>query len=62
MALAEGLQALGMRSAFDIPKGSANFDRMAPRKPGDYPCISEVFHKTFLSLDEEGTEACGNGG
>ena len=37
--------------------GSANFDRMAPRKPDDYLCISEVFHKTFLALDEKGTEA-----
>jgi len=30
---------------------------MAPRKPNDYLCISEVFHKTFLALDERGTEA-----
>ncbi len=55
--LAKTLQALGMRSAFDLPKGSANFDRMAPRRPDDYLFISEVFHKTFLSLDEKGTEA-----
>ena len=55
--LGKVLQALGMRSAFDDPKGSANFDRMAPRKPDDYLFISEVFHKTFLMLDEKGTEA-----
>ncbi len=55
--LASMLQTLGMRSAFDLPKGSADFDRMAPRKPADYLFISEVFHKTFLSLDEKGTEA-----
>jgi serpin B len=57
MALGRELRALGMKSAFDQPRGSANFDRIAPRRPDDYLCISEVFHKTFLSLDEKGTEA-----
>ena len=57
IALAEKLQALGMKSAFDIPRGSANFDRMAPRKPNDYLYISNVFHKTFIAVDEKGTEA-----
>jgi serpin B len=51
------LQALGMKTAFDQPAGSANFDRMAPRKPNDYLFISEVFHKTFIAVDEKGTEA-----
>lgn len=51
------LQKLGMKSAFDRPRGSADFDRMAPRKPDDYLYISEIFHKTFLELDEKGTEA-----
>lgn len=51
------LQALGMQSAFDHPKGSANFDRMAPRKPNDYLFLSAVFHKTFIAIDEAGTEA-----
>ncbi len=55
--LAKVLQALGMRSAFDVPRGSADFGRMASRRPDDYLAISEVFHKTFLSLDEKGTEA-----
>lgn len=57
MPLGQDLQALGMHSAFDQPTGSANFDRMAPRQPNDYLRISEVFHKTFLELDEKGTEA-----
>ncbi len=57
IALAQNLQALGMKSAFDIPQGSADFDKMAPRKPNDYLYISNVFHKTFIAVDEEGTEA-----
>ena len=57
LRLGEVLKSLGMQSAFDLPRGSANFDRMAPRKPNDYLRISEVFHKTFLELDEQGTEA-----
>lgn len=55
--LGKVLCSLGMAGAFDKPQGSANFDRMAPRKPNDYLYISEVFHKTFLALDEKGTEA-----
>jgi len=57
MPLGLQLQALGMKTAFDVPQGTANFDRMAPRKPGDYLKIGEVFHKTWLALDEKGTEA-----
>jgi serpin B len=57
IALAETLQALGMKSAFDIPQGSANFDKIAPRKPNDYLYISNVFHKTFIAVHEKGTEA-----
>ena len=55
--LGSTLQTLGMKTAFDQPPGSANFDRMAPRKPNDYLAISEVFHKTFIAVDEQGTEA-----
>ena len=57
MPLGEALQMMGMTNAFDVPHGSANFDRMAPRKPNDYLYISRVFHKTFISVDEKGTEA-----
>lgn len=58
LPLGEALQNLGMKSAFDKPRGSANFDRIAPRHPpNDYLYISRVFHKTYLALDEQGTEA-----
>lgn len=57
IALKSQLEALGMKTAFDQPSGSANFDRLAPRKPNDYLYISKVFHKTFIAVDEEGTEA-----
>lgn len=51
------LEALGMESAFDVPQGSANFNGIAPRRPNDYLYISDVFHKTFVEVDEKGTEA-----
>ncbi len=57
MSLTEHLKSLGMRTAFDVPAGSADFSRMAPRTPQEYLMISGVFHKTFLALDEKGTEA-----
>lgn len=55
--LSEALQSLGMKSAFDIPSGSANFNGIAPRKPDDYLFISDVLHKTFVDVNEDGTEA-----
>jgi len=55
--LAENFEALGMKTAFDKPHGSANFDKIAPRKPNDYLYISQIFHKTFIAVDEKGTEA-----
>ncbi len=57
LPLGDALQKLGMTTAFDKPRGSANFDRMAPRLPNDYLAISDVLHKTFISVDEKGTEA-----
>jgi serpin B len=57
LSLTKAMLALGMKSAFDVPPGSANFDRMAPRRPDDYLYISDIFHQTFLKLDESGTEA-----
>jgi serpin B len=52
LTLNTALQNLGMKTAFDIPPGSANFDRIAPNL-----AISDVFHKTFLNVDEKGVEA-----
>jgi serpin B len=56
-ALRKTLEILGMESAFDVPQGSANFNGIAPRRPNDYLYISNVFHKTFMEVDEKGTEA-----
>ena len=57
MNLSADLKALGMKTAFDQPRGSADFSEMAIRRPDDYLYISEVFHKTFIAVDEQGTEA-----
>jgi serpin B len=51
------LQSLGMKRAFDQPRFSADFGRMALPDPKGYLKLSEVFHKTFFALDEKGTEA-----
>lgn len=54
IALGQSLRSLGMKSAFN---DNANFSRMAaPSKQGSL-CLSEVFHKTFFSLNEHETEA-----
>lgn len=55
--LAGHLTAMGMPSAFDKPRGSADFSRMAPRRPDDYLFIDEVIHKAFIAVDKYGTEA-----
>jgi serpin B len=57
ITLAKQFETLGMKTAFDQPKGSANFDKIAPRTPDDYLYISQIFHKTFIAIDEKGTEA-----
>lgn len=57
--LSQMLCDLGIKTAFDIPKGSANFEGIAARVADDYLCLSAALHKTFLSVDEEGTEAAG---
>ena len=56
--LSAALELLGMKTAFDRPRGSADFDRMAPQRAANgYLYISAVFHKTFIAIDESGTEA-----
>ena len=57
MVLAETLAQLGMPSAFDKPRGSADFSKIGPRLPNDYLFLSNVFHKAFISINESGTEA-----
>jgi serpin B len=52
LSLVDVLDALGMGVAFDL--GSANFSRII-KNAGLY--ISEVLHKTFVEVNEEGTEA-----
>ena len=51
--LNDDLQALGMRDAFF--GGIANFGRMSPR--GDLLYIDKVKQKTYVDINEEGTEA-----
>ncbi len=50
LQLAEALQAMGLTDAFT---GAADFSRMADAAQH----IDQVIHKTYLSIDEEGTEA-----
>ena len=60
--LARTLRAMGMPNAVDsVLPSTADFSGMdgASCIAGDFPClaISEVIHKAFVSVDEEGTEA-----
>lgn len=53
--LNQTLQALGMQQAF--VEGGADFTRMAEDPLGTQLYVDEVRQKTFLRVDEEGTEA-----
>lgn len=54
LSLKKSLRALGLQSAFDK---SADLSRMfEDARPGKFR-ITQVFHKTFINLDERGTEA-----
>jgi serpin B len=59
VSLAAALKSLGMATAFDHPTRSANFDGIAPRRLelNDYLFIEDVFHQSFVAVDEAGTEA-----
>lgn len=48
--LSDNLKAMGMRKAF----GDADFSNMFVGQPG---CISRVLQKTYMDVNEEGTEA-----
>ena len=50
MVLADNkLERLGMKSALNQPKGSANFGGIAPRSRDNYLALSEVFRKTLIT-------------
>ncbi|MFX1451518.1 MAG: serpin family protein [Promethearchaeota archaeon] len=53
--LAETLKEMGIVDAFDQDK--ADFSGIAPRNPDLNLFISEVVHKTYVDVNEEGTEA-----
>lgn len=53
--LNDDLKALGMRQAF-VPDG-ADFTRMAAAPAGNHLYVDFVKQKTFVAVDEEGTEA-----
>lgn len=57
--MGDTLEAMGMPDAFD--RNASDFSGMDGQSclAGDLPClvISEVVHKAFVSVDEEGTEA-----
>jgi serpin B len=56
-SLAKELKALGMSEAFDERK--ADFSLMNGKRPGEPESLSlsEVIHKAFVDVNEEGTEA-----
>ena len=54
-SLRDTLVAMGMTDAFG---GKADFSGMiAPSAEGERVCISDVMHKSFVAVDETGTEA-----
>lgn len=57
LGLRSPLRSLHLRTVFDEPAGSANFGRIAPRQTDDYLGLSDVFHRTFLAVEEGGVEA-----
>ena len=54
MALKPELGKLGMARAFT---GDAEFPHIAEMPPGEGLAVSDVFHKAFVEVNEEGTEA-----
>ena len=54
LTLNDALSALGMTDAFNVDK--AKFDRLIDPSAGK-TFVSQVLHKTFISVDNEGTKA-----
>ncbi len=54
-SLADALKALGLTDAFDADR--ADFSGMVEGTPPEPLAISDVLHKAFIGIDEEGTEA-----
>ncbi len=55
-SLVAPMRALGMEEAFD--EGRADFGKMVDLEATDErPIITGIFHKTFVEVDEKGTEA-----
>jgi len=59
LALKPELSELGMARAFTA---DAEFPRIAEMPPGEGLAISDVFHKAFVEVNEEGTEAAAGTG
>ena len=53
LQLSDHFKELGATDAFD--EGKADFSGIAPDRGG--LCISNVFHKSFVEVNEEGSEA-----
>ncbi|NVM01900.1 MAG: serpin family protein [Candidatus Helarchaeota archaeon] len=53
--LAETLKKMGIVDAFDLD--SADFSGITPRNPDLNLFVSDVIHKTYVDVNEEGTEA-----
>ena len=56
VGLKSALQELGMRAAFEPPDGDSGADFTGITAVSKL-YVSGAFHKTFIALDEEGTEA-----
>ena len=54
-SLKEHLKALGIKTPFDSAK--ANFRAISKRAASEGLYIAKVFHKSFVAVDEKGTEA-----
>lgn len=54
IGLVEPLKQMGLKECFE--EGKANFTKMAVSNPGEI-YVSDILHKTFITVDTEGTKA-----